>query len=121
MSKKTLFLPKLWLVTKDVSKINVDKLRLETIGVYFARYDKRGDLRLSIEGTMMVGSKAKKNVVEINDKELYEWVRGIDLDKIIDDFGYVILKHGKNFVGCGKAFSNGILNHVPKNRRIKKL
>jgi NOL1/NOP2/fmu family ribosome biogenesis protein len=91
------------------------------VGNYFGRIDKRGELRLSIEGSMKTGPLAIRNVVELNDKELGEWIRGINLDKRTGMKGYVMLKHGKDFVGCGKAYSQGILNHVPKERRIKNL
>ena len=112
---------KLWHVSEDVKKIRTGRLRVETIGNYFARYDKRGELRLSIEGSMKVGPYAKRNVVRITEKELGEWIRGMNLDKKVENKGYVILKYENNYVGCGKAYSKGILNHVLKNRRIKKL
>ena len=108
------------MVSKDIRKLDLH-FRTENIGIYFGQIDKRGELRLSIEGAMLVGPTAKKNVVELNDKELEEWIRGINLDKKTGKQGYLILKHGGNFVGCGKAYSEGILNHVPKERRIKKL
>ncbi len=112
---------KMWLVSRQAAIANTQKLRMESIGSYFAKYDKRGDLRLSIEGSIIVGPKAKKNVVELTDKELALWVRGINLDTKTGIEGYVILKKGKDYFGCGKAFEKGILNHVPKERRIKNL
>ena len=60
---------KLWHATKTVKKINTQRMRVETLGVYFGKYDKRGDLRLSIEGSQKIGPNAVKNVVEIDDKE----------------------------------------------------
>lgn len=112
---------KLWAASKGVQKANLRRARVESVGNYFGRIDKRGELRLSIEGSMKVGQLATRNVVELSDKELEEWIRGINLDKQTGMNCYVILKHGKNFVGCGKAYSQGILNHVPKERRIKNL
>ena len=112
---------KLWHVSEDVKKIRTTKLRLETMGTYFARYDKRGELRLSIEGSMKVGPYATKNVVRLTEKEMNEWIRGINLDKKTGKTGYVLLEYENNYLGCGKAYSEGILNHVPKNRRIKNL
>ncbi|MBR9678929.1 MAG: hypothetical protein GON13_01560 [Nanoarchaeota archaeon] len=112
---------KLWHVSEDVKKIRTRNLRIETMGTYFARYDKRGELRLSIEGSMKVGPYATKYIVRITEKEMNEWIRGINLDKKTENKGYVILKYENNYVGCGKSYSEGILNHVPKNRRIKNL
>ena len=107
---------KLWIVSKDVAKIRLDRVRIESIGMYFGRYDKRGDLRLSVDGSMIVGPLATKNVEEISMDETEKWVRGLDLYKKTGKQAYVILKNGDDYVGCGKAYSKGILNHVPKER-----
>jgi NOL1/NOP2/fmu family ribosome biogenesis protein len=112
---------KLWWVSSDVQRVTLRRVRVESLGNYFGRIDKHGKLRLSVEGAMKVGPSAKENVVELTDKELEEWLRGINLSKQTGKTGYVILKHGKDFVGCGKAYSKGTLNHVPKERRIKNL
>jgi len=109
---------KYWLVSEEVAK---KKIIGEVAGYYFARRNKDGTYRLSIEGSQIVGPLSTKNVVEINDKELWNWLRGIDIENNHDQMGWVILKHKDDFVGCGKAFTNGILNHVPKERRIKNL
>jgi len=112
---------KYWLLTKEVGNVNKDKMRIESMGNYFARRDKNNQIRLSIEGSQVIGPISKKNVAEISDKDLHLWLRGQNIDIKTGFNGYVILKHGKDYVGCGKAYEKGVLNHVPKERRIKNL
>ena len=66
---------KLYIITRDVNLVNYDELRLESIGIYFASIENDG-LRLSIEGSQMVGPKATKNVLELNDEQFTDWFKG---------------------------------------------
>ena len=108
---------KIFLITKDINKINLNKLRINNIGLYIARYD--GELRLTIEGSQLFGKFAKKNIHEINNDEVKLWMTGnkIKCDKIYN--GFVIIKHGNNFLGTGKYKDNEIINYIPKERWIK--
>jgi len=60
---------KIYIVNKDISKVDLGKLRINTIGLYFAEV-KDNNIRLSIEGSQIIGPKAKKNVLELNEKEV---------------------------------------------------
>ena len=108
---------KVYIVNKDIAKIDLTKLRVNSIGLYFGELHPEG-LRLSIEGSQLIGPTAKKNVLELNEKELKEWIRGEDLVKEVDVKGFVIIKHADDFFGCGKIIQGKILNHYPKVRRI---
>lgn len=92
------------------------RLDFERIGLYFGTLEKDG-LRLSIEGSFIVGKLAKKNVLELKDDDAIRWLKGEDVE--VDEVdGYWIVKWGRYFLGCGKV-SKGILkNYVPKDRRI---
>lgn len=79
---------------------------------------KKGELRLSIEGSQLIGPHAKKNVVELDRNELRQWLRGEDLIKEVKEEGYVIMKSNNDFVGCGRVKEGKILNFVPKARRL---
>ncbi|MBO8182743.1 MAG: hypothetical protein H0Z28_08125 [Archaeoglobus sp.] len=94
-------------------------LRKVSQGIYFGTIEKDG-LRLSIEGSFLVGPKARKNVVEVSKQEAEEWMGGNDLKiGLSEEVGkYVIIKSGSYFLGCGKVKGNRIINFVPKNRRI---
>ena len=108
---------KIFLITKDINKVNLNKLRINNIGLYIANYEK--ELRLTIEGTQLFGKFAKKNIHEINNDEVKLWMTGNKLKSSKIYSGFVIIKNGENFFGTGKYKDNEILNYVPKERWIK--
>lgn len=112
---------KLWIASKGYAPFINIPYRVETIGLYFAQTDKNGELRLSTEGAILLGRYATKRVIEINKEQREYWIRGINFDFETKEKGFVLLKYGNDFVGCGKATGNIMLNHVPKERRIKRL
>ena len=108
---------RIFVVNKDISKIDFSKLRLNSVGMYFCEIDSRG-IRLSIEGSQIIGPKAAKNIVELDEEETRKWLKGEDLEKKGDYSGFVILKHNKDFLGNGKYANGRILNYVGKRRRV---
>ena len=109
---------RVFVVSKDISKIDISKLRLNSVGMYFCEFDKLG-IRLSIEGSQIVGPMAIRNVVELDEEETKKWFKGEDLEKECSDCsGFVVLKHNKDFLGNGKYKNGKILNYVGKTRRI---
>ncbi|MDP7179879.1 MAG: hypothetical protein QF824_01250 [Candidatus Woesearchaeota archaeon] len=108
---------KIYIVNKDISKLNLDNLRINSLGLYFAELN-HNQLRLSFEGAQIIGPTSKKNVLELDDNELKQWLKGEDLDKETKLKGYQIIKNKEDFYGCGKVINNKLLNHVPKIRRI---
>ena len=71
---------KIFLVNRDISRIDLDKVKINNIGLYFGELNK-GELRLSIEGSQLIGPLAKKNILELNDDEARDYLKGFDLDK----------------------------------------
>jgi len=109
---------RVFVISKDIAKIDTSKLRLNSIGMYFCEIDNRG-IRLSIEGSQIVGPKAVKNAVELSEEEAKRWLKGEDLEKECKECGgFVILRHNKDFLGNGKYTHSKILNYVGKVRRI---
>ena len=108
---------KIYVVNKEVFDFDLTKLKINSLGLYFAQL-KDNEIRFSIEGSQIIGPKAKKNVVELNEKEARNWLKGFDLDKKTKNNGFVIIKHKNDFLGCGKQVKEKILNYVPKNRRL---
>ncbi|AGK60404.1 hypothetical protein Asulf_00375 [Archaeoglobus sulfaticallidus PM70-1] len=94
-------------------------VRAVSKGLYFATIEKDG-LRLSMEGSFIVGKVAKKNVVEVDEEKALRWMRGeaIEINQTDVSEGYVILKYGSYFIGCGKLRNGKIINFVPKDRRL---
>ena len=108
---------KIFLISKDVNKIDLSKLRINELGLYVARLDK--ELRLTIEGSQLFGKYVTKNVYEIGKEKVFSWLNGNDItcDKEFD--GFVIIKNKDDFLGTGKYKEGKILNYIPKERRIK--
>lgn len=85
-------------------------------GVYFGRIERDG-IRLSIEGCYLLAEQLRKNVVEVSFEEMLRWLRGEDLER--EERGYVVLKWGRYYLGCGKGNGKIIRNFVPKDRRLR--
>lgn len=107
---------KIFLLSKKFHELDNKILNINSIGLYFANLSK--EIRLSIEGSQLIGNLASKNVVNINEKQLKNWLFGEDLEINGDFKGFVLIRNGNDFYGSGKALNNKILNFVPKERRI---
>ncbi len=110
---------RIYLANKEVMHMDFAKLRVNSIGLYFAQV-KEDQFRLSVEGSQMIGAIATKNVVEVSQEQAKQWFRGEDVDtELSGNDGFVILKHNKDFIGCGKVKEGKILNFLSKIRRVK--
>ncbi|MDD5192647.1 MAG: hypothetical protein PHH54_00570 [Candidatus Nanoarchaeia archaeon] len=93
------------------------KLNIENIGLYFAKEEKDG-IRLTLDGIQILKQQITKNIIEIDDNQAEDWLRGNDLD-IQTKRGFLILKNNNEFLGCGKSTGERIANFVPRERRVK--
>jgi len=110
---------KIFIISKDVSKINLSNLRINNIGLYFGKIEDDG-FRLSIEGSQIIGNLALNNIIEIDDVDTKKWFLGEDIPTKVDNVrGYVILRNKNDFLGCGKIKNNKIINYIDKGRRIR--
>lgn len=108
---------KIFIVNRKIGSMDFSKLNINNLGLYFGEL-KVTDLRLSIEGSQMIGPFARKNIISIDNKQAEEWMQGDDIDvKNKDVQGFIIIKHSKDFLGSGKHKKGRILNYVPKERR----
>src|SRR3989338_8095404 len=71
---------RVFIISKDLSKIGLEKLRINSIGMYFCETGGKG-IRLSIDGSQIIGSKATKNIAEVDDEEARRWFKGEDIEK----------------------------------------
>jgi len=110
------FKNKIFIVNKDINKVEFEKLRIDKLGLYVAEL--KNELRLSIEGSQMIGPFAKKNIIELTEDQMIYWMQGNDLEIKGEYSGFVILKHEEYYLGSGKYSDGVIVNHVPKARRI---
>ena len=101
---------------KRLEKLTV----IERIGAYFAKIDERTDtIRLSIEGSQILKDQIKKNIFEIPEELLENWMKGQELNVKTGKKGFLIMKYKDNLLGSGKASEEKIGNFIPKNRRLK--
>jgi NOL1/NOP2/fmu family ribosome biogenesis protein len=102
-------------------------LRIDRAGLYIGTITPSG-IRLSVEGSQMVGPHATKNVLTINQAHLDPWVKGQDFLLEEDELaqtggknGLYILKLGDDYLGCTIVKDNKVWNCLSKNRRVKNL
>jgi len=106
---------KLFIVRKDISRIDLKRMRIDKYGLYFGELMKDG-LRVSMEGAFLI--KGKKNIVELSDEEVKEYFEGVSLEKDLGKEGkYVLLKFAEKIIGCAKYKEGKILNYLPKIHR----
>ncbi len=107
---------KIYVITKELDKINYQSMRINNVGLYICKIEKNG-IRLSVEGSQMLGKKAK-NSITLNEEETREWFKGKDIENK-EGKGYIIVKNDKDILGCGRIKDNKLFNYFPKERRIE--
>jgi len=112
---------RIYIADRGFAEISTEHLRLETVGMYFGTLE-HGELRLSFEGSQMIGPDATKNVVVLSRSEMLSILKGEDIDKPRLEPGFVILAYasekGTDYLGTGRVKGGKILNYTPKSRRI---
>ena len=106
----------------DESKIkSLEKVAfIERIGIYFAKKEKDcKEIRLSIDGVQALQNEIIKNIFEIPDEMVEQWMSGRELNIKTGMKGFIVIKNKNDFLGCGKASEEKIGNFIPKNRRLK--
>lgn len=109
---------RIFMINRSIGKIELSKLRINSIGMYLCEIDEKG-IRLSIEGSQIVGPNASKNIAEVDEKQVRQWLRGEDLEISGNYSGFVLLRHKNDFLGAGRYREGKILNYVSKSRRIE--
>lgn len=111
---------RVFIVNKDLSKIDFLKLRINSLGMYFCEIN-NPNIRLSIEGSQIIGPTATKNIVEINEEQTKQWFKGEDLEFKGNYKGFVIIKSNNDFLGSGQYKDGRVLNYISKSRRVNSL
>ena len=93
-----------------------NEIHINSLGLYFATINR--EIRLSIEGSQLIGKKAKKNILELSGGQLRKWLMGEDIEIKSKGKGFFLIKNKGDFFGNGKVIDNKLLNFVPKDRRI---
>ena len=108
---------RIFLLNKDFVKIDISQLRVNSLGLYFGEIY-NNELRLSIEGSQLIGKTAKKNVLDLEDEQAAKWMKGEDFEIDSDLKEFVLVKNNSIFLGCGKISNKRLYNYVPKERRV---
>ncbi len=113
---------RLFLFSGNFTEKQIKKLAnlapIERLGVYFAKQEV-GYMRLSIEGTQILKDQITKNIFELTESQVEEWMMGRELNLKPKQKGFVVMKYKDDFLGCGKASAEKIGNFIPKNRRLR--
>jgi len=98
---------------------NIEKAGfIERAGIYFAKIV-RDKIRLSIEGTHALKDQISKNIYELDNEQIQEWMMGRELPIKTGKRDFLVIKNNNDFFGCGKASEEKIGNYIPKSRRLK--
>ncbi|OIO41172.1 hypothetical protein COU56_05010 [Candidatus Pacearchaeota archaeon CG10_big_fil_rev_8_21_14_0_10_31_9] len=98
-------------------------LRVELIGASLGKIEE-DNLRVNFDILNLpeIKSQINKNIVEISDSEVLEWLKGKSLEintEIITKNDLVVVKNNQDLLGVAKNRKAYIQNYVPKERRIK--
>jgi NOL1/NOP2/fmu family ribosome biogenesis protein len=93
-------------------------------GFYFGKLKRNEKIQLSVEGSQLVGKNANKNIAILNDENISRFMEGLECKWEIlincETNNFVLIKHVKDFFGCGILRENKIESLIPKARRIMK-
>jgi len=108
---------KIYITTKEINKLN---LKLNSIGIYFAKRHPRLNLiTLSIEGSQLLG-KFSRNILELNKKQIEEWIKANNIEIKKPDNIYTV-SYKNNFFGTGIINNNILKNFIGKDRKLKEI
>ena len=114
---------RIWLAARGVFSFDFSKLPVNSIGMNFGKLKRNGKLRLTIEGSQLVGRTAERNVAIISDSDAESFLRGEDVDILqaigCEEHTFVILKTESGVILGSALFAEGKMkNLLPKSRRI---
>jgi len=118
---------RVFIINQKIREIELKDYKIESIGLYFCKLV-HNEVRLSMEGSYIIGKQAKKNILEINNEQLKDWMQGKDIKLENQQLkennnlnGFIIIKYNNDFLGEGKLKESTVLNYVPKERRSNKI
>jgi len=92
------------IIGAKVCKVEEDKIRLD----------------FDIINLPEIKKQITKNIIEIADKDVHNWMKGDNLNiNPNTDASYLIIKNNNDLLGTGQNAKILIKNYMPKERRIK--
>ena len=114
---------RVFIINKDLAKVETKNLRIDRIGLYFAEV-KENQVRLSKEGAQLLAEEAKKNnqqlknVISLDHDQVKKYFTGENLDQDLgEENRFVLLQYENDIFGCAKYKNKVILNFLPKIHR----
>jgi NOL1/NOP2/fmu family ribosome biogenesis protein len=113
------------LLMKDLTDLDRE-IGLELVGMYLF-HDYGDNIRISFDAVSALKGKITKNIIELNDEQALEFLKGRDIlltDKDKEKFkneslGFKIAKHKDELLGSCKLGPERITNYMPKERRLR--
>jgi NOL1/NOP2/fmu family ribosome biogenesis protein len=113
---------KIWLATKDLLNLDLRSLPINSVGMNFGKMKRNEKVNLTIEGSQIVGAKATKNIVLLNEENAKKFMQGSDVkpgkEINCEYHNFAIVKFGEDVLGSSLLTEQGIKNQLPKSRRI---
>lgn len=98
---------------------SLDKIaNVEFMGLYLFRQE-LGYLRIGFDGALLLKNQFSKNIVELAESQVVDWMNGKSLQLSLAR-GIYIVKCGEDVFGCGISDGSNLINFVPKERRIRR-
>ncbi|MFH1916991.1 MAG: hypothetical protein ABIJ21_07050 [Nanoarchaeota archaeon] len=112
---------KLFITHRDMEHVHMEQLRVDAIGLYFATLE-TDTIRLSLEGSQIIGQQAKKNIIVLDDTQFKAYITGKEVELKTEMLpGIYIVQHGIDYAGCCKISGKKLTPFIPKSRRLKVL
>ncbi|MBS3145356.1 hypothetical protein J4414_00955 [Candidatus Woesearchaeota archaeon] len=108
-----------YITNRNIGSIDIKSLNIKRIGIFFGRVINNNFI-LSIEGSQIVGSKSKKNIIDLDEEEVECWFKGMNIMKDVEK-GIYLVRYKKDFIGSCKAANFEMFNSLDKNRKVFKL
>ncbi len=119
----------LYIISRDLLLLEeFESLKDVSSGLYVGELYEDNFLRLSVEGSQILGEKADKNVLELDGCEWKQWMMKLNVKS--EKFkrykkAFYIVKHKNkttkkyDFFGVGLLKEDTLYNYIPKNRAVK--
>jgi NOL1/NOP2/fmu family ribosome biogenesis protein len=109
---------------KEINDID-NTLRVEVLGLYLF-HDYEDGIRLSFDAINAFSKQITKNIIDLNDKQASEILKGKDLLFSVEEKeqfknepkGFKILRYKGEFIGSGKISNERLISFMPKERRF---
>ncbi|HOK22753.1 MAG TPA: hypothetical protein PKU94_03420 [Candidatus Hydrothermia bacterium] len=106
----------IWIMSKEAARFHIK--RYSRKGIRLIRVFRDG-YKLTTAGIQIFGKYATRNVLEINEKQLEDFLKGKNLlvaNNAVQN-GQVIVKSGTDYLGSALYNNGNVKNQLPKGRR----